>query len=224
MKRYTEFILIVLILVISAAFSCAEPGHEGDNPGKGQDDPGKGMGHDKIIQEKDNGRPLHPEGKGYIKHLNHQLLQPQAINAPRIINAESIIRAQGPEVSGVSYEVFEKGEKEELNNYFEEFEHAKWWYNPHDPRGQGNMGRPDMIAPYGHDKDSDRLELYGNRGRVIKDEQPQPPPEPEPPPPEPSPEPEPEPPTPEPEPPPKPEPPTPEPLSSTQNIKIYPQQ
>ena len=64
------------------------------------------------------------------------------------------------------------------------------------------MGRPDMLNPYGHDKDSDRLELYGNRGRVIKEVEPAPEPEPEP---EPVPEPDPQP-TPDPEPTPPPEP------------------
>ena len=91
-------------------------------------------------------------------------------------------------------------------------ENSKWFYNPKDERGQGNMGKPDMLDPYGHDKDSDRMELYGNRGRVIKPEPPPEPPPPEPPPPEP--EPEPPPPEPEPEPPPpepEPEPPPPEP-------------
>lgn len=54
-------------------------------------------------------------------------------------------------------------------------ESARWAYNPNDTRGQGNMGKVTMIAPYGHDKDSDRLEVYGNRGRVVR-ETPEPPP------------------------------------------------
>lgn len=84
--------------------------------------------------------------------------------------------------------------------------HTRYSYNPHDQRGQGNMGKVDMLAPYGHDKDSDRMELYGNRGRVIRTQEAEPVLEPvsEPVPvPEPIPEPEPEP---EPEPVPIPEP------------------
>lgn len=86
--------------------------------------------------------------------------------------------------------------------------HSRWSYNPGDERGQGNMGRVDMLAPFGHDKDSDRMELYGNRGRVIRIVEPIPEPEPEPTPePEPIPEPEPAPePTPEPSPAPSPPP------------------
>jgi len=46
---------------------------------------------------------------------------------------------------------------------------ARWDHNPHDDRGQGNMGKVDMLDPFGHDKDSDRKELYGNNGRPIQD-------------------------------------------------------
>lgn len=83
---------------------------------------------------------------------------------------------------------------EGLESALGKFEHSKWFYNPHDDRGQGNMGKVDMLDPYGHDKDSDRLALYGNRGRVIRIVEPLPEPEPPPsqePPPEPEPEPEP---------------------------------
>ncbi len=108
----------------------------------------------------------------------------------------------------------EKQEKNTLNDAktaLEKLENSRWAYNPNDTRGQGNMGQVAMIAPYGHDKDSDRMELYGNRGRVIRPEPtPTPTPEPEP---TPAPQPEPTPtPTPEPEPTPAPQPePTPTP-------------
>jgi len=46
--------------------------------------------------------------------------------------------------------------------------HARWAHNPNDDRGQGNMGKVDMLDPFGHDKDSDRKELYGNNGRPIR--------------------------------------------------------
>ena len=64
-------------------------------------------------------------------------------------------------------------------NALQKLERSSWWYNPNDTRGQGNMGAVIMLAPYGQDKDSDRMELYGNRGRVIKAE-PEPEPVPEP--------------------------------------------
>ena len=86
-----------------------------------------------------------------------------------------------------------------LNRSLLKLNRSNWSYHPHDDRGQGNSGKVDMLDPFGHDKDSDRKELYGNQGRVIRD----PVPEPEPIIPEPEPiipEPEPEPVIPEPEP------------------------
>lgn len=58
-----------------------------------------------------------------------------------------------------------------------------WDRHPMDTRGQGNMGKVDMMDPYGFSKDN-RMELYGNRGRVIREPVlPPPPPAEEPPPP-----------------------------------------
>lgn len=44
---------------------------------------------------------------------------------------------------------------------------AKWFHNPHDERGQGNMGKPRMRDPYGHDKDSGRER--SERSRPIRE-------------------------------------------------------
>jgi membrane protein involved in colicin uptake len=46
-------------------------------------------------------------------------------------------------------------------------EHARWSYNPHDTRGQGNMGKVDMRDPFGFDKDSGRE--GAERGRPIRE-------------------------------------------------------
>jgi hypothetical protein len=46
-------------------------------------------------------------------------------------------------------------------------ENARWAYNPHDTRGQGNMGTPTMRDPYGFDKDSGRE--GADRGRPIRE-------------------------------------------------------
>lgn len=61
-----------------------------------------------------------------------------------------------------------KEKVERLKGVLNALEHARWAYNPHDDRGQGNNGKPDMLDPFGFDKDSDRKELYGNNGRPIK--------------------------------------------------------
>lgn len=41
--------------------------------------------------------------------------------------------------------------------------------NPRDERGQGNMGKPNMRDPYGHDKESGREK--SERGRPIREDQ-----------------------------------------------------
>ncbi len=51
-------------------------------------------------------------------------------------------------------------------------EHAQWDRNPHDTRGQGNNGRPDMQDPYGFDKESGRE--GSEHGRPIEGEAPAP--------------------------------------------------
>jgi len=46
---------------------------------------------------------------------------------------------------------------------------ARWSHNPHDDRGQGNMGKPDMQDPFGHDKDSGREKWEHARPEHVKD-------------------------------------------------------
>ena len=61
-----------------------------------------------------------------------------------------------------------KEKVERFKGILNALEHARWSNNPHDDRGQGNMGKPTMQDPFGFDKDSDRKELYGNNGRPIR--------------------------------------------------------
>lgn len=66
-------------------------------------------------------------------------------------------------------EDFEKviGKLREHKEHGKGKDNARWNFNPKDDRGQGNNSKHDMLDPYGHSKD-DRMELYGNRGRVIR--------------------------------------------------------
>jgi hypothetical protein len=48
---------------------------------------------------------------------------------------------------------------EKLQRALERLNGSKWFYNP-------NKGGPEKLPPFGHDKESDRKELYGNRGRT----------------------------------------------------------
>ena len=145
-------------------------------------------------------KPGKGKGKGQDKSAVHENRGAAARAAAHLRNAlRKAARAQGeqPGAPGAPADPVDAkpGRRYGTLNSAEEalgkLERARWAHNPNDTRGQGNMGNVDMLDPYGHDKDSDRLELYGNRGRVIREV-----PEPEPPPEEPPPEP------PDPEPPP----------------------
>jgi len=57
--------------------------------------------------------------------------------------------------------------KHKAKNFFAALGKASWAHNPHDKRGQGNMGKPKMRDPYGHDKDSGREKSA--RGRPIRE-------------------------------------------------------
>ena len=59
-------------------------------------------------------------------------------------------------------------ERKRMRELLDKKNNAKWSHNPNDERGQGNMGRVDMIAPLGHDKAFDRKSLFGNNGRVVR--------------------------------------------------------
>ena len=51
-------------------------------------------------------------------------------------------------------------------------ERARWSHNRHDERGQGNMGKPNMKDPYGHDRDSGREKSERDRPIPVEPEQP----------------------------------------------------
>ena len=165
----------------------------------------------KIGQTKEHKEhPSHPVNKGQIKKLQRFLNSDE--NKQQLLFKGTHLLG---ELDVMDYEIPAGAEESEILQNLQEalnqLERSRWSYNPQDERGQGNMGKVDMLAPYGHDKDSDRMELYGNRGRVIRVSEPIPeqPPQEEPLPPEepiPPEEPLPEPPPPEEEPPPPEEP------------------
>lgn len=64
-------------------------------------------------------------------------------------------------------ELNNKGKKIEKTR--SSLEHARWSSNPHDDRGQGNMGKPAMQDPFGHDKDSGRTGSERGRPKPVQD-------------------------------------------------------
>ena len=192
-------VILVIFLIVQPAFSAPK----GDGNGNG-----KAKGHDKF-----------EEPKPQKEHKNHKA-EDKGLKRGHLINhaqKQSTTAASCPEPqkSFVGNKHIIQSEMQltlkNLQGVLQKLQHSKWWYNSHPESQGGNMGKPEKLDPYGHDKDSDRMELYGNRGRVIKTPVSEPEPEPTLPPPEPEPEPEPTPPPPEPEPEPTPPPPEPEP-------------
>jgi len=138
--------LLIITLPIKLGY-CAKD----DNPGKAK---GK--------EEKTH--PVHPENHGKLMSAMHRKDKEKK---------QRTLREHLPEGQAYDEPILNPDDDEAMLSNLEDalikLEHAKWSYNPHDDRGQGNMGRVDMLAPYGHDKDSDRMELYGNRGRASED-------------------------------------------------------
>lgn len=209
------FASFVLVLIVAPLYSAPKED--------------KGKGHNKSEESKEPPGQIKNENKGSkglkIGHTMNKKGQRRK-HAIDKIKAESNMRETipGQEVKQeVRQRIIEQRTEREnqkiLNNLekaLQKLEHSRWAYNPNDTRGQGNMGKPDMLAPFGHDKDSDRKELYGSNSRVIKTEPtPEPPPEEPPVPPEPEPEPPPvlpPPPPPDPDPDPDPDPEEPPPV------------
>ena len=201
------FTSLILVLIVAPLYSAPKED--------------KGKGHNKSEEVNEPPGQVKNDNKGNkgLKrgHANNKkgLRRKHAIDK---IKGEASLRENIPgqeTKQEVHQRIMERENQKILNNLekaLQKLEHSKWAYNPKDTRGQGNMGKPDMLTPFGHDKDSDRKELYGSNGRVIKIEPtPEPPPDPDPepePPPAPPPPPDPDPdPDPEPEPPPAPPPP-----------------
>lgn len=188
---------ILIMSVVFMGFLYAEP--KGKDNGKPDDNPSHNV-------ENNNSHAPHSQADAHaVKNNKEKRLGIERRHSVRDIpsakNTSSYIPAKQDRPIGRSSE-HKAIILNELKQALEKLYHSRWAYNPQDERGQGNMGNVDMLDPYGHDKDSNRLELYGNRGRVIKESEP----EPEPPPvPEPPPQPEP-PPAPKPQPPPAPNP------------------
>ena len=182
MKLWKVTLIMVLITALSLGVAYAAP--------KDKDDPGQGKGQSiERTHPESPGRALGKDKQSRVK-LQAQIRQFRTLTVGKRISIRPSAREQNEQIL------------KKLQESLAKLERSRWAYNPNDTRGQGNMGRPAMISPYGQDKDSDRLALYGNRGRVIKEPEPTPTPPPEPVP-EPTPIPEP---TPDPTPTPPPEP------------------
>ena len=144
MKLLKVLLITLSILALVANGSFAENKDKNEPKGKGA-----GLENAQIQHERHENRArkhIHSDGRSVTKQIHRNI--PSHVLNRRLEQARSLVR---------------------LKNALQKLERSRWAHHPHDTRGQGNMGRPTMLAPYGHDKDSDRMELYGNRGRVIKE-------------------------------------------------------
>ena len=115
-------------------------------------------------------RPAHPNNRGRGKAKGKQAHQ--RLNTYKRNQEQSIKRTHLPKQEpGIPITEISVGENEILSNLedaLNKLQHSRWLHNPNDSRReQGNMGQFHMIAPYGHDKDSDRTG-FGNKGRLIR--------------------------------------------------------
>jgi len=103
-------------------------------------------------------RANRPEKENHGQKVGHSALRPKKSEKRERGRSEEQRKAKG----------------EKVKNLFAALGKARWSHNPHDDRGQGNNGKPEMLDPFGHDKDSDRKELYGNNGRPIREKEEEP--------------------------------------------------
>ncbi|MBN3037874.1 MAG: hypothetical protein JW869_00490 [Candidatus Omnitrophica bacterium] len=159
--------LIICSLSIGQVYAAPKDKDKGNN--------GKAKGKEKTEKvkksNKNNGNAF-----GHAKKALRSTPAAQKNNTEHSRN-QSILRANIPDNPRSS--VLHSPEKARRNNLLDKsrvkkvgdllvaLERARWMHNPHDERGQGNMGRPDMLDPFGHDKDSNREK--SERARPIKE-------------------------------------------------------
>lgn len=158
----TVFIGMVALALVTSAYG---------EPGKGQ---GKAKGHEKENQGQSNNgnQSSDAQATGQTsetrRHVTEKGRNDATVRATRPDAGQSVIRAN--QVSrierGKSAERSAEKKGKELVDALVKAEKARWSYNPHDNRGQGNMGKPDMLDPYGFDKNSGRE--GSDRGRPIR--------------------------------------------------------
>ena len=150
MKTLSLLTAMMLAIVLAASPAYSAPGGQGKGQGQG-------------VEKSQHARSIERAHKAERA-------------SERSTREQTDIRKYAPE-KGASRNIDEQGRAstrksdaalmKEVKERLAKIDNSRWSYNPNDDRGQGNMGNVTMIAPYGHDKDSDRLALYGNRGSRI---------------------------------------------------------
>ncbi len=161
MKTWKIFCVCIMAGSLILSTSLVYAGPNGKGKGLGKD---KAKGNSEEKQQVNNGQAKGNSGSapGQLKARN------ASKGATGKGREKANLRANRPERSerGRSAEHSKaKAGKDRLTGLFFAFEKAKWSHNPHDDRGQGNNGKPNMRDPYGHDKDSERV--GSDRGKDL---------------------------------------------------------
>jgi hypothetical protein len=199
-KTLTLTLIMLLTISLSIDLTLAAPkGNKGKGNGNHGQGIGKGNGNAGEKAAVNNSRK-HTNEKAAVNNSRKHTNEKAAVNNSRkqaneIRVKQANVRANRPTKegrlkgdghSGVKGEKLnklsgksrgrERGHVKVKDNrgmgkdFFAALGKARWSFNPHDERGQGNMGKPRMRDPYGHDKDSGREK--SERGRPIKEGKP----------------------------------------------------
>lgn len=151
-KMKTLKLLFIGMLVVAMATSVAYAAPGGN---------GRGKGPKKEKKEKTH-QPNEKRSRAAERGRKQADLR---ANLPETANGNARSRASGRRDEHSN----RKEDKAHGRDFAKSFEKARWSHNPHDDRGQGNMGKPNMRDPYGHDKDSGRE--GSERGRPIREDE-----------------------------------------------------
>jgi hypothetical protein len=169
MKNIIKILTVTLIIIFAVSLSVdltlAAP--KGNN-GKGNGKQGQGSGNGNVNNNNGGGNGkagAQAAVNNSRKHANVRANRPAKEGAG--VNSDKLAKLTEKGRRSKAGEKGNRGIGKKGKDFFAALGRARWSYNPHDERGQGNMGKPAMRDPYGHDKDSGREK--SERGRPIKE-------------------------------------------------------
>lgn len=114
----------------------------------------------------DKGKVKPPKGRKVEKHAKFKdtsVMKAQRQISSHFAIGHSVITARGTphRLDNIEQDIFTSADKEGLMEAmeaaFDNNDHSGWQNHPSDERRQGNLGKPEMLPPYGMDKSPDRV-------------------------------------------------------------------
>jgi len=168
--------IIVSVFLVGQAYSAPKGNNGKANNGKAQAAKAN-KGNNKAVSQTKGQAAVHKQQARRSKEVNQkrEARNRSADRIPSLNNGKSDLAFNNRDARPDHAKRHDAKIKEDKvshgRNLIDSLNRARWSHNPHDTRGQGNMGKVDMLDPFGHDKDSDRKELYGNNGRPIREKE-----------------------------------------------------